>query len=61
MDKIGGVVGVIFIVFVVAAVWAIVFGIVVLPIYTVLGLYAGLKSIATITFITLDRVFYPGI
>ena len=43
-----------------AGVWAIVFGIVVLPIYTVLGLYAGLKSIATITFITLDRVFYPG-
>jgi hypothetical protein len=43
-----------------AGVWAIVFGIVVLPIYTVLGLYAGLKFIATITFITLDRVFYPG-
>ena len=43
-----------------AGVWAIVFGIVVLPIYTVLGLYAGLKSIATITFITLDKVFYPG-
>lgn len=43
-----------------AGVWAIVFGIVVLPIYTVLGLYAGLKSVATITFITLDRVFYPG-
>lgn len=45
---------------VVAGVWAIVFGIVVLPIYTVLSLYAGLKSIAAITFITLDRVFYPG-
>ena len=45
---------------VVAGVWAIVFGIFVLPIYTVLSLYAGLKSIATIIFITLDRVFYPG-
>ena len=60
MDKIGGVVGLIFIVFVVAAVWAIVFGIVVLPIYIVLGLYAGLKFIATNTFIALDKVFYLG-
>ena len=60
MDKIGGVVGVIFIVFVVAAVWAIVAGIVVLPIYIVLGLYAGLKFIATNTFIALDKVFYIG-
>ena len=52
---------VIAIVFVAAAgVWAIVYGIAVLPIYTVLGLYAGLKSVATITFITLDRVFYLG-
>ena len=60
MDKIGCAIGLIFIMFAVGAVWAIVFGIVVLPIYIVLGLYAGLKSITTITFITLDRVFYPG-
>ena len=53
-------IGIAIVIAVVAGVWAIVFGIVVLPIYTVLGLYAGLKSIATITFITLDRVFYPG-
>ncbi len=53
-------IGIAIVIAVVAGAWAIVFGIVVLPIYTVLGLYAGLKSIAAITFITLDRVFYPG-
>ena len=43
-----------------AGVWVIVFGIVVLPIYTAFGLYAGLKFIATNTFIALDKVFYLG-
>ena len=53
-------IGIAIVIAIAAGVWVIVFGIVVLPIYTFLGLYAGLKSIATITFITLDRVFYPG-
>ena len=40
--------------------WAIIFGLVVVPTYTALGLHAGLKYLATNCFIGLDKLFYPG-
>ena len=40
--------------------WALGYGIVVAPIYTLLALYAGLKFLAANGFIALDKLFYPG-
>ena len=40
--------------------WAIGYGIVVAPTYTLLTLYAGLKYLAANGFIALDKLFYPG-
>ena len=40
--------------------WAVGYGIVVAPTYTLLALYAGLKFLAANGFIALDKLFYPG-
>ena len=40
--------------------WAVGYGIVVAPTYTLLTLYAGLKYLATNGFIALDKLFHPG-
>ena len=64
LDDIGGALGcgliLLAIVLVVAAGWAIAFGIVVAPTYTLLALYAGLKFLAANGFVALDELFYPG-
>ena len=60
MDNIGGIFGCLGIVLVLMASWVIIFGIVAIPTYTVLGLHAGLKYLATNGFIALDKLFYPG-
>ena len=56
----GCVIVVFFVILIVATGWAIAFTIVVSPIYILLGLYAGLKFLATNGFIALDKLFYPG-
>ena len=40
--------------------WAVGYGLVVAPTYTLLTLYAGLKYLATNVFIGLDKLFHPG-
>ena len=40
--------------------WAVGYGIVVAPTYTLLALYAGLKFLAANGFIALDKLFHPG-
>ena len=40
--------------------WAIGYGLVVIPNYALLTLYAGLKYLATNVFIGLDKLFHPG-
>ena len=60
MDHVGGILGCLGVVIFIALSWIIIFGIIVIPIYTVLGLYAGLKFFGTNIFIALDKVFYPG-
>ena len=60
MDNIGGCLGLVVIMLVIMASWAIIFGIVVIPNYTILAIYAGLKFLATNGFIALDKLFYPG-
>ena len=41
-------------------VWALGYGVVVAPTYTLLTLYAGLKYLAANGFIALDKILYPG-
>ena len=60
MDNIGGILGCLGVVILLMASWAIIFGIIVIPTYIFLGLYAGLKFFATNGFIALDKLFYPG-
>lgn len=40
--------------------WAVGYGIVVAPTYTLLTLYAGLKFLATNIFVAIDKLFHPG-
>ena len=40
--------------------WAVGYGLVVAPTYTLLTLYAGLKFLAANTFVALDKLFHPG-
>ena len=60
MDNVGGILGCLGVVLLLMASWAIIFGIVAIPTYIVLGLYAGLKFLGTNIFIALDKLFYPG-
>ena len=60
MDNIGGILGCLGVMLLLMASWVIIFGIVAIPTYVVLGLYAGLKFLATNIFIVLDKLFYPG-
>lgn len=60
MDNIGGIFGCLGIAILIALCWVIIFGIIAIPTYVVLGLYAGLKFIGTNIIIALDMLFYPG-
>ena len=60
MDHIGGILGCLGVVILLALGWVIIFGIVAIPTYIVLGLYAVLKFFGTNLFILLDKLFYPG-
>ena len=60
MDHIGGIFGLFCLVLLLMASWVIIFVIVAIPTYIVLGLYAGLKFLGTNLFILLDKLFYPG-
>lgn len=60
MDYINAILGFLGILIVIALSWVIIFGIVVVPTYTVLGLHAVLKYLGTNCFIGLDKLFFPG-
>ncbi|MDE0315388.1 MAG: formylglycine-generating enzyme family protein [Candidatus Poribacteria bacterium] len=60
MDNIGGILGCLGVAILLALCWVIIFGIVAIPTYVVLSLYAVLKFLGTNTFIALDMLFYPG-
>ena len=60
MDYINAILGFIGLVIFIGLSWVIIFGIVVVPTYTFLGLHAGLKYLATNCFIGLDKLFYLG-
>ena len=51
---------IVLVLFIVLLCWAIGYGLVVAPTYTLLTLYAGLKYLATNVFIGLDKLFHPG-
>ena len=51
---------IVLVLFIVLLCWAIGYGLVVAPTYTLLTLYAGLKYLATNVFIALDKLFHPG-
>ena len=51
---------IILVLFIALLCWAVGYGIVVAPTYTLLALYAGLKYLAANGFIALDKLFHPG-